>query len=175
MRLRALTSAFALTAVLLAGCGDRSALVPGDDASRIQADLDSLQSFVSSGDCTQATEALRQLTNDAARLPVTVDRRLRERIREGVQALAAQAPAACADARTEQQQTETQTTDTQTTTAPDTETTPGTETTTETTPTTDTTTTPTQTQTTTTQTTTTQTVPPTEGTGGAPGDPGATP
>lgn len=167
-----MTSAAIVLATLAAGCGDRSGLVPGDDASRVLADLDTLQSFVSSGDCEQVSQALQQLVNDTAQLPVSVDRELRGRIREGVEALSRQAGRACAQAKEENEPTETDT-ETQTeTTSPETEpeTTPGPETQPETTPTTDTTTT-----TTTTPTTETVPPPPTEGTGGALGEPGVTP
>jgi outer membrane biosynthesis protein TonB len=107
-------------------CGEeRSGLISAERAAKLQDDLDKIDEYVAAGRCEAAEanlQALRRKVND---LPGTVDRDLRERLREGVQHLEQQVPEEC-DLGTE-------TTETQPETVPQ-ETTPET-TPTETTPT----------------------------------------
>jgi hypothetical protein len=178
MRMRALTllaaAILGAAASLVAGCGDRSKLIPSGDASALRSALDEVAGATQSGDCASARAAVTRAGNVLAGLPDSVDPQLRARLRSGIANLRARVPVQC----TEQTQTTTptRTTPTQTTPTTPTQTTP-----TETTPTQTTPTTPTQTTTTPTQTTTTPTTPTTPdaggttsgGTGGAsPGDGG---
>jgi hypothetical protein len=167
MRMRALTflaaAILGAAASLVAGCGDRSKLIPSSDASALSSALDDVAAATQSGDCASARAAVVRAGNVLAGLPDSVDPRLRARLRAGIANLRARVPVQCAEptqTTTPTQTTPTQTTPTQTTPT-QTQTTP-----TETTPTQTTPTTPTQTTTTPTQTTTTPTTPTTPDTGG---------
>ena len=142
--------------LLLACGGDRSNLISGTDAASINEGLDQTRQLIEAHECDQAAQSALQVQERARALPESVDRRLRERLRSGAQALVEQAGPDCQAA----------------TTAPEAETVPATEPTqTETTQTettqTDTTTTDTTTTDTTTTDTTTEPPPTTTGTGGA--------
>jgi hypothetical protein len=117
------------------GGGSNKKLLPAVSADRLKNDLADMRQALDQHDCGGAENALATFTRDLDRIPNTVDQRLRVRLREGANKLAARVPVDC--------QQETTTTDTTPTT-----------TTTDTTPT-DTTTTPTDTTTTPTDTTTT--------------------
>jgi hypothetical protein len=172
VRMRALTllaaAVLGVTASLLVACGDRSHLIPANDAGDLEAALDQVAAATSAGDCATARAAVDRASGVLAKLPDGVDRRLRARLRSGIANLRARVPAQCAQAATSTRtqtttQTQTQTTETQTTPTT-TETT-----TTETTPTT-TDTTPTTTETTPTTTDTTPTTPTTPDDSGGTGD-----
>jgi hypothetical protein len=159
------------TAALAVGCGDRSHLVPVDDAQTLKDRLAAVQQAVDAGNCDQAEQALNRASDAAQNLDANeVDRRLRRRILDGIQQLRETVRPDCEDAQTET--VDTTTTETVTTDTVPTETTETTETvqptTTVTTP--DTTTTPTTTTPTTTtsqpQTTPDGTSPETGGTEG---------
>jgi hypothetical protein len=122
-------------AALLVSCGDRSSLIPGDNANRLKADLENVRSALLDGKCDRAAQAAAQMSGDSLELPTTVDQRLQQRVQEGVNALQNQVPEQCVEGKT------TDTTDTQTETTDTATETTTTDTTTETTPTTDTTTT----------------------------------
>jgi hypothetical protein len=135
------------TAVLVAcGGGSNKKLLPEVTADRLKNDLADLRQAVDQHDCSAAGNALATFTQDLDRIPNTVDRRLRARLREGADKLAVRVPTDCKQQTTP---TQTTTTTTPTTATTETTTTPPTETTTTTTtPPTDTTTTPTDTTTT---------------------------
>ncbi|WP_187369383.1 hypothetical protein [Baekduia soli] len=151
-----------VAAALTVGCGDRSNLVPSSDAASLKNQLADIRQAVDAGDCAAAADALRQARATALGLPAGVDRRLRQRINQGIKALQDTVPTDCAAART---QTETQTTPTTTETTPTVTATTPTDTTPTVTQTTPTVTTPTVTQTTPTVTTPSGTTP---GNGGTP-------
>jgi len=147
-----------VAAALVVGCGDRSNLVPPSDAQSIKDALSQARSAIDDGRCALANAAVARARSAALDLPAGVDRRLRSRINDGIQALQTTGPRDCeaaaaaqtqTQATTETQTTETQTTPTETqtteTTPTETQATP-----TDTVPTTTTPTTPTETQTTTT-------------------------
>jgi hypothetical protein len=130
-----LVAVLGLASAFLVACGDRSKLIPGTDAQRLKARIDSVSSAVDAHSCSRAQIAAQNLQDSVNSLPRSVDPGLRSRLQDGATRLAAAAADEC-------QRTTTQTTPTVT----------------ETTPTvTETTTTPTQTQTTTTPTNTTTT------------------
>jgi hypothetical protein len=140
-----------IAAALLVACGGGSnqKLLPPVSADRIKNHLTEIRQALDQQDCQRAEAGVQTLYSDLARIPPTVDRRLRSRLREGIDKLNARVPIDC-------QQPTTTTTTVPTTTAPvpTTNTTPP-DTTTTTTPTnTTTTTTPTDTTTTPTDTTT---------------------
>jgi hypothetical protein len=137
------------------GCGaDRSNLIPSSRASDLTGQLDDIQAAIAAGECDGLGAKVARFKADAAKLGPPVDRRLRKRINDGADSLAAHAIDDCraaAQAKTQTQTTETTTTPTTTTTTPTTtETTPTTTPTTTTPAPTDTTTTPAPTDTTTT-------------------------
>jgi cell division protein FtsN len=147
------------TSLLVACGGTNRQLIPVANADRLQSDFDRVAQAVAAGRCADASAAVQMAQSDFARLPTSLDPRLRRRLADGIDNLATRAPIQCA-----QQQTQTQTQPTTTETTPPTTTT----TTTQTTPTTTTTeTTTTPTTTTPTTTTPTTTTSPTGGTGGA--------
>jgi hypothetical protein len=120
-----------VAAALVVGCGsDRSNLIPPQSASSLRDSLAQVKAAVDGGDCTGADNALNDARARADRLPNTVDRRLRQRINEGLRTLRTTVPRDCAAHQTQTTIT-TDTTPTTTQTTP-TDTTP---TTTETTPT----------------------------------------
>jgi hypothetical protein len=153
-----LVAVLGFAAAFLAACGDRSHLLPAGDASTLRGDLDLVQQDISDGHCARLAGDIQRARDHVESLRSSVDARLKERLREGANALATQAPPACAQAQRTQTTPQTQT---QTTPPTETETTPPTET--ETTPPTETETTP-----------PTATTPPpgATGTGGAQGDGG---
>jgi hypothetical protein len=108
--------------VLIAACGGDERLIPGDSAERLQSSLDDVRSSVAAGDCDRASQALLSAQDEAARLPSTVDPRLRRRLISGVGRLTRLSEGECRDnARTtptETTTTPTITTTTTTTTAP---------------------------------------------------------
>jgi cell division septation protein DedD len=137
----ALVLGVACAALLACGGGTNPKLLPGTRADNLQTDLDGLRNAVDNGQCADATRALTALRAEVARLPVSVDTRLKQRLQDGVANLDRISPRACAAATTTTDTTPTTTTQTTTTRTTTTDTTP---TTTTTTPTT-TTTTPTTT------------------------------
>jgi hypothetical protein len=134
-------------AVLVAcGGGSNKKLLPAVTADRLKNDLADLRQALDQHDCAAANTALVAFTGDLDRIPNTVDKRLRARLRVGAAKLADRVPQDC-----RQTTTTTETVPTTTTPTTDTTTIPPTDTTTTpttTTPPTDTTTTPTDTTTT---------------------------
>jgi hypothetical protein len=147
------------TALLVACGGSNKKLLPQVSADRLKNDLADIRQAVDQQECTVAEQALATFRSDLQRVPNTVDRRLRARLREGADKLADRIPTDCQEPTTSTESVPTTTTTT--TTAPTTETT--------TTPPTETTTAPT----TTTPPTETATTPPTDtgpSNGGTPPD-----
>jgi cell division septation protein DedD len=150
------------TAVLVAcGGGSNKKLLPEVSADRLKNDLADIRQAIDQQDCQAANQGVAAFERDLLRIPGSVDRRLRARLREGKDKLAQRVPIDC-----EQPTTSTTTVETTTTTVP-------TDTSTTTTPT-DTTTTPTTTTPTDTTTTTTPTDTTTTGSGNG-GTPPPTP
>jgi hypothetical protein len=131
-------------AAVAVGCGDRSNLIPASRADALTQQLADIKSRIAQGDCDGITDDVRKFRASVTGLSSSVDRGLRQRLREGADSLLDHASDDCAAVRVGQ--TQTQTTDTTTTE-------------TETTPTETVTTVTTQTQTT--DTTPTTTTPPT--------------
>jgi hypothetical protein len=159
-------------AALAVGCGSRSNLIPSGDATNLKAQLAQIKQDVAAGNCSGLETAIQQVHDDAAALPSQVDKRLRSRINDGIQALENTAGTDCRAAKAAQTATQTQTQTTETTPTV-TQTQPSETTTTPTTTQpTDTTTAPTTTEPTTTATTPTT---PDSGTPSPPADNGGTP
>jgi hypothetical protein len=159
-------------AAFLVACGESNGLLAPNDASGVNGGLDAVSAAVADHRCAAAGRASVALQQEVARLPLTVDQKLRASLAQGASTVAARAAADCAKT------TKTTTTTVPTTTTTDTTTTQTTESTATTTPTTTTATTPTTTvPTTTTPTTTTPTTTtptPTLPGGAGPGGGGAT-
>ena len=153
-----------LLAAFAAACGEEDrGLLSSGRADSLKSSLDDVEEFVANGRCSQAAAALADVRRKIEALPASVDRQLRQRLREGAENLATVSPGDCRDnAQTETDTTTTETTPTETVPPTTTETTP-----TETTPTTPTETTPTTPTVPTTPTTPTPTEPTVpDGTGG---------
>ncbi len=119
MRVRpfvSLAAALVLGAVAagLVACGDRSNLIPSDDASRLEERISAVKSALAAGDCQRAIADAGALQAAARLLPEDVDPRLRRRVRRGTEALASEVPEDCV-ARTETVETTTVPTQTETT------------------------------------------------------------
>ena len=93
----------------LVACGDRSNLIPSDDASRLEERISAVRSALQAGDCRRAIADAGALQAAARLLPDDVDARLRRRVRRGAEALANEVPEDCV-ARTETVETTTVTT-----------------------------------------------------------------
>jgi hypothetical protein len=107
-----------VAASVLVACGqDRSNLIPAGDAQALHSRLDAVKSALDSGDCTEISSLVADAKSEAAKLPASVDRRLRQRINEGIRTLESEAPRQCTTP-----QTQTETIPTVTTPAPDTQT-----------------------------------------------------
>jgi hypothetical protein len=132
----------ALVALLLGGasawgltaCGqDTSKLIPSGDADAILAALDDAQASLAAGECQAAEDAARRAQRAADGLSRQVDRRLRDRLDDGIAALERELPRDCEAPTTTATETVEPTLTETTPPAPTTETTPA-PTTTETTP-----------------------------------------
>lgn len=87
-------------AVGLAACGsaDREGLIPSGDAQSLLDRLDAVSARVADGECGALRDDVSRLRSTAAALPASVDQRLRDRLREGLDNLAGIAPRACEEA-----------------------------------------------------------------------------
>jgi hypothetical protein len=129
-------------AAVAVGCGDRSNLIPASKADNLTQQLADIKSRIAQGDCDGITDDVRKFRVSVTGLSSSVDRGLRQRLREGADSLLDHAADECAAVRNGQTQTETtDTTTTETDTTP-TETVTTVTTQTQTTDTTPTTTTP---------------------------------
>jgi hypothetical protein len=102
----------ALSAFALACGEEREGLISANRASDLQEHLDAIDRQVAGGQCDAVDGRLAALRRDINDLPGTVDRDLRERLREGLETLERQAPEECSIG--------TETTTTETTTTPET-------------------------------------------------------
>jgi hypothetical protein len=136
-----------LAAALLVACGDTSGLIPSDDASQINQNIDAAAEASSDGRCSRSQSAVNRALAHVDQLPSSVDARLKARLVEGLRKLEAEAAVECVENKPEKT-TSTEMTDTATTESTESATT-------ETTPT-ETQTQPTETQPTETQPTETQ-------------------
>lgn len=79
-----------------AGCGrDESKLIDRDEARPMVEDLNRVERALDDGRCSDARSALQTLSSHAAELSPRVDTKLRERLGEGIDALADQVPDEC--------------------------------------------------------------------------------
>lgn len=103
-------------ALAIAACGDedRSGLLPSSDAQTILDELDAVRARVDDGSCNALGTDLSQLRGALANLPATVDRKLRDRLQEGVDNLSEIAPDECRGTTVTTEETPTPTPDTQT-------------------------------------------------------------
>jgi hypothetical protein len=90
--------AAAAAALVIAGCGDDSKLLPASDASKLDAALQRVVDATDSGDCQSAVSALSQAQNAFADLPAGVSSALRARISDGLGQLADTVPVQCQEA-----------------------------------------------------------------------------
>jgi hypothetical protein len=111
---------------LLACGGETRGGIPVSRASDLKDRLQDVRDAVDDGKCGRADAALARLRLEVERTPPTVRRRLRERLGEGVDALARQVPDDCAKAQSTESTATTDTAPEPTTTetAPPTQTTP---------------------------------------------------
>jgi cell division septation protein DedD len=126
----------AATALLAAGCGDRSNLIPQSRAADLSSQLDDIKAAIDAGRCDGLSAKVATFHDDATSLPKTVDRRLRSRINQGVKSLQAHAAADCRDnAAADEQPSDTTPSDTTPSDTTPSDTTPSNTTPTDTTPT----------------------------------------
>jgi DNA primase len=147
-----IAAALGVSSAFLVACGDRNDLIPKNDASAIESNLDVAASQYEAQECRKAQTAVGQAETIAERLPQEVDHELRRTLQENIQHVLSRVQVDCGKTRSTQS---TQTTATTPTTP------------TETTQT-ETTTTETQPTTTETQPTTTEAPPTTTDSGGTP-------
>jgi hypothetical protein len=110
-----LPCALGIAAALLVACGDTSGLIPSNDASQINQNIDAAAEASSSGRCTRAGSAVERALAHVNQLPSSVDPRLKARLIEGLRKLEATAATECTANKTDTTTTETATTDTATT------------------------------------------------------------
>jgi hypothetical protein len=112
-------------AALFAGCGDRSSLIPPQDATQLKSNIASVESAAANRDCGVSEKALSQARATVTNLPDGVDPRLRERLTTGLDRLRTKAQTECSQApptTTTEVPTTTTTTTTETTPTSSTET-----------------------------------------------------
>jgi hypothetical protein len=79
--------ALGVGAAFLAGCGDRSNLIPAGDAGDIKAKVAQVQQAVDAGNCGSAAKAVGEARSAVRNLPDAVDSRLRSRLLDGIDRL----------------------------------------------------------------------------------------
>ena len=106
-----------LASASLVACGDRSSLIPKDDASAMISDLDQAAADVAAEECRAAQSDVLRARARAARLPLEVDAELRSNLEEGLDHMLGRVVTECGKQRTTPTTTQaTQTTPTQETT-----------------------------------------------------------
>jgi hypothetical protein len=85
----------ALSSFALACGEEREGLISSGRAADLQEHLDAIDRQVSAGQCDAVDGRLAALRRDINDLPGTVDRELRQRLREGLETLERQAPEEC--------------------------------------------------------------------------------
>lgn len=123
----------AAAAFALVSCGDdeedEQALLPGDTAEAILANLDAVEEAVAAGECDEAAENVETIQNQIAALDRPVSRKLRQNLSEGAELLAERIAEECEPAAATTAETTVTTESTETTDTTDEETTETTETT----------------------------------------------
>lgn len=95
MRAIAATAAAIATALTISACGSSTGLIPTTNAATLQGDLSQLSIALSNHDCPETQAALLNANTDLGSLPATVDARLRQQLRSGLQVLTTSALKAC--------------------------------------------------------------------------------
>ncbi|MCW3016415.1 MAG: hypothetical protein JWO02_3507, partial [Solirubrobacterales bacterium] len=85
-------------AALFAGCGDRSNLIPRQDASALSTNIAAVQAAVNARNCGVSDQALSQAQARVTNLPDSVDSRLRQRLLNGLNTLRQKAETECSQA-----------------------------------------------------------------------------
>jgi hypothetical protein len=85
-------------AALFTGCGDRSNLIPPQDAEALKTNIASVEDAAANRDCGVSEKALSKARATVTNLPDGVDARLRERLVEGLDRLRTQAETECTQA-----------------------------------------------------------------------------
>jgi hypothetical protein len=93
-RLWTLLTACAL-ALVAAGCGNSSELIPASDASKLDTALQRVAEATDAGDCERATAALKEAQDAFAALPSEVSSRLTTRLSAGLKQLSDTVPTQC--------------------------------------------------------------------------------
>jgi hypothetical protein len=116
----------ATAALVACGGGSSDKLLSQTRADRIKNDLADIRNAIDQQDCQAAQQALQDLDRDLDGMPASVDRRLRQNLRQGYNKLEQRVPIDCQKppATTETTPTTTETTPTTTETTPTTTTTP---------------------------------------------------
>jgi hypothetical protein len=83
------------TALSISACGSSAGLIPTSNAATLQGDLSQLSIALSNHDCPETQSALLNADTDLGSLPATVDSRLRQQLRSGLQVLTTSALKAC--------------------------------------------------------------------------------
>lgn len=105
-------------AAVMAGCGDRSKLIPAGDAGQVEQQLSAVKAAVADGDCGTARTAVLRAQRTVINM-TGVDRRLKQRLSSGLDRLATRASTECDEAASTPTTT-TKTIPTTETTAPET-------------------------------------------------------
>ena len=82
-------------AALVAGCGDRSGLIPRQDADALKTNIAAAKEAVGARQCGASDQALSQARTTVTNLPASVDDRLRRRLLDGLDRLATKAGTEC--------------------------------------------------------------------------------
>jgi hypothetical protein len=106
-------------AALVAGCGDRSNLIPASSAGDVKQQLSDVEAAVADGSCGDVTAAVGRAQSAVTNMPEDVDPRLKQRLLSGLDKLARRAQSEC-DAAATPSTTSTQTVPTTETTTPET-------------------------------------------------------
>ena len=81
---------------VVTGCGERSNLIPPQDASALKTDINAVQDAARARECGRSEKALRQARTTVTNLPPAVDDELRRRLLRGLDRLASTADSECA-------------------------------------------------------------------------------
>jgi hypothetical protein len=101
----------------IAGCGGGAGLIPADQASTLNSQLDQVSSALAAGNCTAVRSAAQSLVSAEANLPSTVNSKLRADLNNGVSTVSQRAVGTCTAATTATTTTPTTTATTTATTA----------------------------------------------------------
>jgi hypothetical protein len=79
----------------IAGCGGGAGLIPADQASTLNSQLDQVSSALAAGNCTAVRSAAQSLVSAEANLPSTVNSKLRADLNNGVSTVSQRAVVTC--------------------------------------------------------------------------------